>query len=111
MSEQEKKTTKIDELLNAETNPKFLCPTYTKQKKKITQEKKNFLRKGGLKDWTKKQKEGFLTDLATALKKDAATLIRKQANGLKVHGKTVRTAIKQDFNQDFNPLIALYGAF
>ena len=31
-------------------------------------------------------------------------LIRKQANELKVHKKTVRTAIKQDLSPDHNPL-------
>ena len=36
--------------------------------------------------------------------------IRKYANELKVHKKTVRIAIKQDLSQDLNPLDhAMYG--
>ena len=46
-----------------------------------------------------------------AIKKDPTTSIRKHANELKVHEKTVRTAIKQDLNPDHNPLITLYGRF
>ena len=46
-------------------------------------------------DWTKKQKDRFLTTLVTVIK-DPTTLVRKQANELKVHERTVRTAIKQD---------------
>ena len=34
MGGQEKKGERINYLLNAETNPKFLCLPYTKQKKK-----------------------------------------------------------------------------
>ena len=38
------------------------------------------------------------------------TSIRKQANELKVHEKTVRTVIKQDLSPDLNPLdYALWG--
>ena len=48
----------------------------------------------------RKPKEGFLTALATVIKIDSTTSIRKQANELKVHEKTVRTAIKQDLNLD-----------
>ena len=41
-----------------------------------------------------KRKEGFLIALATVIKKDLTTSIRKRAYELKVHKKTVRTAIK-----------------
>ena len=57
-----------------------------------------------MKDWTKKWKEGILTALATVIKKDRTTSIRKHDNELKVHKKTVRTAIKQDLNPDINLL-------
>ena len=56
-----------------------------------------------MEDWTKKRKEGFLTDLHTAIKKDPTTSIRKHIIELKVYDKTVWTAIKQDLNPDFNP--------
>ena len=47
---------------------------------------------------TKKWKEGFLTALSTAIKKDPTTSIRKHTMELKVHEKTMRTAIKQDLS-------------
>ena len=74
-----------------------------KAKKKLLQ-KKRFLREresGGL---NKKQKEGFLIALTTAIKKDPTTSIRKHANELIVQKKTGRTAIKQDLSPDFNPI-------
>ena len=37
--------------------------------------------------------------------------IRKHANELKVHEKTVRTAIKQDLGPDLNPLNYTMGFF
>ena len=37
------------------------------------------------------------------IKKDPTKSIRKHANELKVHEKTVRTAIKQDLSRDLNP--------
>ena len=44
------------------------------------------------------------------IKKDPTTSIRKHINELKVHKKSVRTAIKQDLNPDFNPLdYAIWG--
>ena len=44
------------------------------------------------------------------IKKDPTTSIRKHANELKVHEKTVRTAIKHDLNPDHNPLdYAIWG--
>ena len=51
----------------------------------------------------KKRKEGFLNGLATSIK-DPTTSIRKHANELIVHEKTVRTAIKQDLSPDLNLL-------
>ena len=36
------------------------------------------------------------------IKKDPTKSIRKHTNVLKVHEKTVRTAIKQDLSSDFN---------
>ena len=56
-----------------------------------------------------KTKEHFLTGLATVIKKDPTTSIRKRDNELKVHEKTVRRAIKQVLNQTLIPLITLYG--
>ena len=55
-------------------------------------------------DWIKKRKEGFSTALATAIKKDPTTSIRKHTNDLKVYKKNVRTAIKQDLSPDLNRL-------
>ena len=52
----------------------------------------------------KKRKEGFLTALATAIKKDPITSMRWHGNQLKDYEKTVRTAIKQDLSPDLNPL-------
>ena len=78
-------------------------------KKKILL-KKRFLRKRVSGRLNKKQKEGFLTALAMAIKKDPITFIRKHTNELKVHKKTVMTAIKQDLIPDFNTLdYALLG--
>ena len=74
-------------------------------------QKKSILRKkgsGGLKE--KKWKEGFLTALATAIKKDPSTSIKKHTNDLKVHEKTVRTATKPDLSPDLNSLVyAIWG--
>ena len=39
-----------------------------------------------------------------AIKKDPTTSIRKHANELEVHEKTVRTAIKQDLSPGLKPL-------
>ena len=58
----------------------------------------------------KKQKEVFLSALATSIKKDSTTSIRKFANKLKVHEKTARTAIKQDLRPVLNLLnYAMWG--
>ena len=67
-------------------------------------QKKSFLRKKGSERFNKERKEGFLTALASAIKKDSTTSIRKHANESKVHEKTLRTAIKQDLSPDPNPL-------
>ena len=93
-----KKRQRIYDLLNVEI--KFLCRPYTTQRKKFTK-KEVFKVKGKL---NKKRKEGFLTALATVIQKDPTMSIRKHANELKVHVKTVRTAVKQDLTPDLNPL-------
>ena len=51
-----------------------------------------------------KKWKGFLIALTTVIKKDPTTSIRKHANDLKVHEKTVRTTIKQDLGPNINPL-------
>ena len=79
-------------LLNAETKPKFLCLHY----RKTFLQKKSFLRKRGIGGLNKKQKEAFLTALATRIKNDPTTSIRKPANEV----KTVKTAMKQDLRPD-----------
>ena len=108
MCEQKKKRQRIYDLLNAKTKPKFICLTYTKQKKNFYR-KKSFLRKRRSGRSNKKREEIFSTALATA-KKDPITLIRKHANELKVHKKTVITTIKQDLSPDNNPLdYAIWG--
>ena len=48
-------------------------------------------------------KEKIFTE-NTVIKKDLTISIRKHANELKVHKKTVRTAIKLDLIRDLNPL-------
>ena len=81
--------------------PKYFCLPYTKQRKLFS----FFYRKRAFKEGlNKKRKEGFLTALTSVIKKDPTTSIRKHANELKVHEKTVRTAIKQDLSPDHNPL-------
>ena len=86
MSEQEKKRQRIYDLLNAETKPKFLCLLYTKQRKNLTEIV--FLRKKGSGGLHKKRKEGFLTALATVIKRGPTKSIIKHANELKFHEKT-----------------------
>ena len=54
MSEQEKKLQRIYDLFNAETKPRFLCQPYTKKSGRLN----------------KKRKEGFLTAVTTAIKKN-----------------------------------------
>ena len=48
----------------------------------------------------KKKKSNFLTALSTAIRKDPTRSIRKQANELKVHEKTVKRVIEQDLSPD-----------
>ena len=106
ISEQEKKWQ--SDLLHAETKPKFLYLLYTIQRKNFFTEKELFKEK---EEWRIEQKEGFLTALAMAIKKDP-TSIRKYTNELKVHEKTVRTAIKQDLSPYLNPLdYAIWGVW
>ena len=95
-----KEMTRIYDLVNVETKPKFLCLPYTKQRKFFT-EKELFKEKW---EWRIEQKEGFLTALAIVIKKDLTMSIIKHANRLKVHEKTVRTTIKQDLSWDLDPL-------
>ena len=66
-------------------------------------QKKSFLKKRGSGGLNKKRQEGFLTALDTA-NKDPTTSRKKHANELKVHEKTVETAIKQDLYPNLNPL-------
>ena len=49
-----------------------------------------------------KRNDNFLTATATVIKKNSTKSRRKHSNDLKVHEKTVRTAIKQDLNLDLN---------
>ena len=73
-------------------------------------QKKSFLRKRRSGRLNQKRKEGFLTALFMVIKKEPITSIRKHANELKVHQKTVKTAIKQDLSPDPNPLdYAMWG--
>ena len=67
-------------------------------------EKGLLLRKGESGGLNKKRKEGFLSALVTAIKKDPTMSIRKHAYELKVHEKTERTVIKLNLNPDNNPL-------
>ena len=107
MSGQEKKRQRIYDLLNAEARPKFLCLPYTKQSFFVFffffffTEKQFFKEKG---EWRIKQKrkEGFLTVLTTAIKKEPITSIKKHASELEVHEKMVGTVIKRDLISDHN---------
>ena len=73
-------------------------------------QKKSFLREKGSEELNKTRKEGFLTAFITAIKKNPITAKRKHTNELKVHKKTVRTAIKQDSSRDLNPFdYAIWG--
>ena len=63
-----------------------------------------------MEDWTLNEKKAFLTILNVAIKKDTTMSIRKHANELKVHEKTVRTEIKQDIRLDLKLLdYAIWG--
>ena len=80
-----------------------------KKNKKLM--KKSFLRKRGSGGLNKKWKEIFLNAIASVIKKGPPTSIRKHANELKIHEKTLMRAIKQDLNPEFTFLITLYGMF
>ena len=86
---------------------------YTVYKTIFLFQKKCFVRKREneeLNKKTKQKRKGFLTALATVMKKDYTMSIRLHANELKVHEKTVRTAIKQDVSPDLNSLdYAIWG--
>ena len=91
-------------MLNAEIKPKFYFLPFTKQINFIFFTQNSFLRKSGRGGLNKKWKEGFLTSLPTAIKKDPTRSRRKYANELNVNVKIVRTAIKEDFSPDLKPL-------
>ena len=67
MSEQGKKWQRINDLLNAEAKPDFLCLPYTKLRKHFYRNK-SFLMKRRNGELIKKRKEMFLTGLTTAIK-------------------------------------------
>ena len=107
MSEKEKKWQRIYDLLNAKTKPKFFFFVYRIQKgRKMFLQKKSVLKKKRVSGGLNKKQKG--SALATAIKKDPTTSIRKHANELKVHKKTVRTALKQDLSPDHNPFWLCY---
>ena len=104
MSQQEEKRQRIYDLLNVETNPKYSLSIVYKARTFFFFTEKELLRKresGGL---IKKRKEGFLTAVASVIKKDPTTSIKKHANELKVHKKTSRIEIKQDLSPDLDLL-------
>ena len=106
-SAQGNKQQRIYDLLHAETKPNESC--VYKVKKTILRKKEDFKDKG---EWRNEQKKkDVLTALATSIKKGPTMSIRKYPKELKVHEKTVWTAIKQDVSQDINPLITFYGVF
>ena len=85
-----------------------LKPSQTFFVYRVQSKEKDFIEKelfkgkgsGGL---NKMQKRCFLTAFPTAITKDHTMSIRKHTNELKVHKKTMRTAIKQDLIPDLNP--------
>ena len=79
MSEQKKKWQRIHDLLNAETSQSFFFVYRLQSKEKFLQ-KRSFLRKREIGGLNKKRKEGFLTVLTAAIKKDPTTSIRKHTN-------------------------------
>ena len=82
----------------------FVHSIQSKKKKKKSLKKESFLRKSGSVGLNKNRKEGSLTVQATAIKKGSTTSIRKYTNELKIHEKTVKTAIKQDLSPNLKPL-------
>ena len=85
--------------LTPKPNQSFFCLPDTKQRKKNSRKRDCWGKEG-----VEKPKGGFLTALITAIPKDPITPIRKHTNELKVHEKSVRTAIKQDLSTELNPL-------
>ena len=71
MSEQEKKRQRIYDLLQSRPSQPFFV--YHIQKKEKIHKKIDFLRKRGTGGLNKEPKEGFLTALGTAIKKDPKT--------------------------------------
>ena len=109
MSERKKKKRqRIYYLICAETKPNFLCLPYTQQKIFFFTEKDLYKEK---EEWRTEQKtERRLFNCTHNGDKDPTMSIKKHANELKVHEKTVRTAVKQDLNLAFNPLdYAIWG--
>ena len=74
--------------------PSQSCIVYHLQSKEKFYRKKSFSRGSGSRGLNQKRKEGFSTALATVIKKDPTTLIRKYANESVVHEKIVKIAIK-----------------
>ena len=78
-------------MITAKTKPKFLCLPYTKKGgKKIKRDYKE-----NESERLNKKRKGFLTALATTIRKDPTTSISELTNELKVHKKTVMASIKQ----------------
>ena len=97
MSEQEKKRQRIYDLLNVETKANVILWNIYKANTvflKIFFTEQELFKEIG--EWRieQKTKDGFLTALATAVKKDPTMSTRKHANELKVHEKTVKRPIK-----------------
>ena len=89
--------------LTPKQNQSFFVYRIQSKEKKFT-EKELFQEKGEVEDWTKNKKGGVLTAFVTVNKKDLTASIRKHANELKLYGKTVRTAIKQNLSPGLNLL-------
>ena len=88
MSEQGKKRQRIYDLLYVKTEPNFLCLPYTKQRKIFFFTDKELFKEKWDGALNRKRKEGFLTILSTAMKKEPTTSIRKHANELRANEKT-----------------------
>ena len=92
MSEPNKKRRRIYYLLYAETEPKFLCLPYTKQRKNLLQ-KKSFLRKKRSWAGNKKTKNKKFFNCSHYSDEEETHKVNKYANELEVYEKTVWTAI------------------
>ena len=95
--------------LKTKSRQSFLV--YCIQSKEEILSRKGFIRKRGSGELNKKRNGGFWTALATVIKKNLTTSIRKHDNELNVHKNAVRTAIKTRFKQRLTPLLTLYEAF